>query len=158
MKMTDYFLNFTRNKFKYNPKNFLGAKISKKPNRVAALVTKGDMSWLAINPKHWKSLDIHQKKAVLRHEAIHYRFPRHDHMFDLYAKKFHTSTKSTGELQGRTYRIIGITKNNAQILIKEFPANEYMEANGFLRQFAKIERIKSMQGRAEYKKILFTNK
>jgi hypothetical protein len=33
-----------------------------------------------------------------------------------------------------------------------------MEANGFLRQFAKIERIKSMQGRAEYKKILFTNK
>jgi hypothetical protein len=158
MKMTEYFLNFTRNKFKYEPKNFLGARVSKKYNRVAALLTKGDKSWLLINPKNWNTYSVKEKKAILRHEAIHYRFPRHDYMFDLYAKKFNTNTKSGGELKGRKYRIIGVTKENKEVLIKEYLPTEYMEANAFLRQMAKLERIKAMQGRNEYKGFRITNR
>lgn len=158
MKMSDYFKGFVTNKLKKDLTNFQGIRSRKLPKNVAARIHfpigfgVQKPYQLQINKQSWKMLDVRQKKALLRHEALHIRFPRHDKMFMLYANTFN-APRFANDLIGAKYKIYGKTKDGRTEILSEYP--DYESAKIGYRFFINHER---KSGTSRFVRIGITNR
>lgn len=142
----DYFLKFTKEKVHMKPTNFTGIREDESNKYVASLVKRRDgESFVIIKPSLWNKLTEEQKKNVLKHEAIHYRFEKHDTSFKYYARKYDVPV-TYNLLIGGTVKVKAKTESERKYkIIKEFKteleARDWFENNKkeLLEKYHKVQ-------------------
>lgn len=96
--------------------------------------------WLRIDPTQWKKLNQKEREGIIKHEALHTRFPRHDTYFRYYAKKYNIPL-SGSEVKGLGYQLFGQPQKGRKFIpIKTNSFKSYEDAKNYLMQNKELQK------------------